>query len=96
MARSVTRSPYPERKVKVVSEGSIPQAWIGEDLVLCRTGTENWEFVTLREVGEFGVVYEHKSGDVEGRPIFVPWASVAWMRPPVPEDHQDSSSEEDE
>ncbi len=94
MARSVARSPYPEMEVKVVSEGSIPQAWIGEDLVLCRTGTENWELVTLREVGELGVVYAHKSGDVEGKPIFVPWTSVAWMRPPVPED-QDSSDEDE-
>ena len=94
MARSATRPVYPEMEVKVVSGESIPQAWIGEDLVLCRTGTETWELVTLREVGEFGVVYAHKSGDVEGRPIFVPWTSVAWMRPPVPED-QDSSDDDE-
>ncbi len=28
----------------------IPQAWVGRDLILCRTGTETWELVTLREV----------------------------------------------
>ena len=64
----------------------IPQAWVGRDVVLCRTGTENWELVTLREVGEFGLAYAYKTGEVEGQPVFIPWSSVSWMRPPVPED----------
>ncbi len=64
----------------------IPQAWVGRDVILCRTGTEDWELVTLREVGEFGLAYAYKTGEVEGQPVFVPWSSVSWMRPPVPGD----------
>jgi hypothetical protein len=42
--------------------------------------------VTLREVGKLGLAYEYKTGEVKGRPVFVPWSSVSWMRPPIPED----------
>ena len=64
----------------------IPQAWVGQDLILCRTGGEGWELVTLKEVNELGLAYAYKSGEVEGRTVFVPWASVSWMRPPIPGD----------
>jgi len=69
-----------------VEERGLPHAWIGQDVVLCRTGTESWELVILREVGEFGLAYEYKTGDVSGQPVFVPWSSVSWMRPPIPGD----------
>ena len=67
-------------------EKRIPQAWVGQDVILCRTGTESWELVTLREVSELGLAYAYKTGEVEGQPVFVPWSSVSWMRPPIPED----------
>ena len=70
----------------------IPRAWVGQDLILCRTGTEIWELVTLKEVNELGLAYAYKSGEVEGRTVFVPWASVSWMRPPVPGDLESSEA----
>lgn len=70
----------------------IPRAWVGQDLILCRTGTEIWELVTLKEVNELGLAYAYKSGEVEGRTVFVPWASVSWMRPPVPGDLESSET----
>ena len=71
---------------------SIPRAWVGQDLILCRAGTEIWELVTLKEVNELGLAYAYKSGEVEGRTVFVPWASVSWMRPPVPGDLESSEA----
>jgi hypothetical protein len=65
---------------------------VGQDLILCRTGTEIWELVTLKEVNELGLAYAYKSGEVEGRTVFVPWASVSWMRPPVPGDMESSEA----
>ncbi len=70
----------------------IPRAWVGQDLILCRTGTEIWELVTLKEVNELGLAYAYKSGELEGRTVFVPWASVSWMRPPVPGDLESSEA----
>lgn len=70
----------------------IPRAWMGQDLILCRTGTEIWELVTLKEVNELGLAYAYKSGEVEGRTVFVPWVSVSWMRPPVPGDLESSEA----
>ena len=70
----------------------IPRVWVGQDLILCRTGTEIWELVTLKEVNELGLAYAYKSGEVEGRTVFVPWASVSWMRPPVPGDLESSET----
>ena len=72
--------------------GGIPRAWVGQDLILCRTGTEIWELVTLKEVNELGLAYAYKSGEVEGRTVFVPWTSVSWMRPPVPGDLESSEA----
>jgi hypothetical protein len=76
-----------------MKEERIPQAWIGQDVILCRTGTESWELVNLREVSELGLAYEYKTGEVEGQPVFVPWSSVSWMRPPIPEDLEASETE---
>jgi hypothetical protein len=76
-----------------MKEEQVPQAWIGQDVILCRTGTENWELVTLREVSELGLAYTYKTGEVEGQPVFVPWSSVSWMRPPIPEDLEASETE---
>jgi hypothetical protein len=75
-----------------VQGDGIPRAWVGQDLILCRTGTEIWELVTLKEVNELGLAYTYKSGEVEGRTVFVPWASVSWMRPPVPGDLESSEA----
>ncbi|MDQ3891665.1 MAG: hypothetical protein M3274_02030 [Actinomycetota bacterium] len=71
-----------------MKEKQIPQAWVGQDVILCRVGTESWELVALREVSELGLAYEYKAGEVQGQPVFVPWGSVSWMRPPIPEDLQ--------
>jgi hypothetical protein len=71
-----------------MEEKRIPRAWIGQDLVLCRTGTEAWELVILKEVNELGIAYAYKSGEVRGRSVFVSWTSVNWMRPPIPEDQE--------
>jgi hypothetical protein len=76
-----------------MKEEQIPQSWIGQDVILCRTGTEDWELVTLREVSELGLAYVYKTGEVEGQPVFVPWSSVSWMRPPIPEDLETSETE---
>jgi hypothetical protein len=76
-----------------MEEEKIPQSWIGRDVILCRTGTEDWELVTLREVSELGLAYAYKTGEVEGQPVFVPWGSVSWMRPPIPEDLETSEPE---
>ena len=70
----------------------IPQAWVGRDLILCRTGTEIWELVILREVNELGLAYVYKKGEVGGETVFVPWASVSWMRPPIPGDLEASGA----
>ena len=59
-----------------MEEKQIPYAWIGQDLILCRAGAENWELVTVREVNELGVAYAYKSGEVAGETVFVPWSSV--------------------
>ena len=75
-----------------MTEERIPRAWIGQDVILCRTGTEDWELVTLREVGELGLAYSYKMGEVEGQPVFVPWSSVSWMRPPIPQDLEASET----
>jgi hypothetical protein len=75
-----------------VQGDGIPRAWVGQDLILCRTGTEVWELVMLEEVNELGLAYAYKSGEVEGRTVFVPWASVSWMRPPVPGDLESSEA----
>jgi hypothetical protein len=48
--------------------------------------------VTLKEVNELGLAYAYKSGEVEGRTVFVPWASVSWMRPPVPGEPESSEA----
>jgi hypothetical protein len=76
-----------------MEEEKIPQSWIGWDVILCRTGTEDWELVNLREVSELGLAYVYKTGEVEGQPVFVPWNSVNWMRPPIPEDLETSETE---
>ena len=76
-----------------MEENSVPRAWVGQDLILCRTGSEDWELVTLMEVNGLGVVYSYKSGEVEGQPVFVPWTSVSWMRPPIPEDSRASEAQ---
>ena len=76
-----------------MEEERIPQAWVGQDVILCRVGTERWELVTLQEVSELGLTYEYKAGEVKGQPVFVPWGSVSWMRPPIPEDQQAAEAE---
>ena len=76
-----------------MKEERIPQAWVGQDVILGRTGTESWELVTLREVSELGLTYAYKEGEVKDQPVFVPWSSVSWLRPPIPEDLQAPETE---
>ena len=75
-----------------MEEKRIPQAWIGRDVLLCRRGAANSELGTLQEVSELGFAYTHKAGEVT-EPIFVPWTSVSWMRPPIPEDLRASGAQ---
>jgi hypothetical protein len=37
-------------------------------------------------VGELGLACEYKTGEVKGRPVFMPWGTVSWMQLPIPED----------
>lgn len=76
-----------------MTQDKIPQAWVGRDLILCRTGTSDWELVTLAEVNELGLAYTYKMGEVQGEPVFVPWSAVSWMRPPIPGDLEGSETE---
>lgn len=66
-------------------EKQTPQSWVGQDLLLARAGSSEAEFVNLREVNDWGIVYAYKEAEVN-EPIFVPWSAVAWIRPSVPED----------
>ncbi len=74
-------------------EKEIPRSWIGRDLVLSRVGSASWELVTLKQVNDLGVAYTYAEGEVEGEPVFVPWNSVGWMRPSIPEDLEGTGPE---
>lgn len=74
-------------------EKQIPQSWVGRDLVLHRVGSANWELVTLKQVNDLGVAYTYAEGEIEGEPVFVPWHSVSWIRPPIPEDLEGTEPE---
>ena len=71
-------------------EKQIPQSWVGEDILLARTGAAESELVNIQEVNETGLAYTYKSGEMTEVPIFVPWSAVSWMRPSVPDDLQES------
>ena len=71
-------------------EKQIPRSWIGEDILLARAGSAETELVNIKEVNETGLAYTYKAGDMVEVPIFVPWSSVSWMRPSVPDDLPDS------
>jgi hypothetical protein len=76
-----------------MEEKQIPQAWIGQDLILCRAGAESWELVTLRQVNELGLAYTYKAGEVAGETVFITWSSVRWVRPPIPQDLEKPETE---
>ncbi len=67
----------------------IPRSWIGEDILLARSGSAESELVNIKEVNETGLAYTYKAGEMSEVPIFVPWSSVSWMRPSVPDDLQE-------
>ncbi|MGH3086788.1 MAG: hypothetical protein ACRDSJ_05655 [Rubrobacteraceae bacterium] len=71
----------------------IPHSWIGRGLVLSRADSANWELITLKQVSDLGVAYTYAEGEIEGEPVFVPWHSISWIRPPVPEDLQNTEPE---
>lgn len=77
-------------------DNKIPWTWIGNDVLLYREGASDPELATLEQVSELGVAYAHKSGEVGGETIFVPWNAVGWMRPPVAADLEDSEAESQE
>jgi hypothetical protein len=70
-------------------EKQTPQAWVGQDLLLARAGSADPEFVNLREVNDWGLVYTYKEAEVS-EPIFLPWSAVSWIRPSAPEDRGES------
>ena len=74
-----------------MEEKQIPQAWIGRDVLICRTGAVDPELGTLTSVSELGFAYTHKAGEVT-EPIFVPWSAVSWMRPSIPADLEGSET----
>ena len=74
-------------------EKQIPRSWVGEDVLLARTGAAESELVNIKEVNETGLAYTYKTGDTKEVPIFVPWSSVSWMRPSIPEDLQEPESD---
>ncbi|MGB3634793.1 MAG: hypothetical protein WA982_12185 [Rubrobacteraceae bacterium] len=71
-------------------EKQIPRSWVGEDILLARTGAAESELVNIQEINETGVAYTYISGEMSEVPIFVPWGAVSWMRPSIPDDLQDS------
>ncbi len=75
-------------------EKQIPESWVGEDVLLARTGAPESELVIVKNTNETGLAYVYKNGDMKETPIFVPWSSVSWMRPSVSEDLQDQESGE--
>lgn len=77
-----------------MDEKRIPWSWIGGELILARAGAAETEFVTLEEVSELGLAYAYKAGELEGKTVFVPWSAVSWIRPPIPEDLEETEAEE--
>ncbi|MGF1470442.1 MAG: hypothetical protein ACFB50_01720 [Rubrobacteraceae bacterium] len=77
-------------------EKQIPRSWVGEDILLARTGAAETELVNIQEVNETGLAYTYKSGEISEVPIFVPWSSVSWLRPSIPEDLPPSEEESEE
>lgn len=74
-------------------EKQIPKSWVGEDILLARTGAAESELVNIEEVNETGVAYTYKAGEMSEVPIFIPWSAVSWMRPSIPDDLQDSEDD---
>ncbi len=74
-------------------EKQIPKSWVGEDILLARTGAAESELVNIEEVNETGVAYTYKAGEMSEVPIFVPWSAVSWMRPSIPDDLQESGGD---
>lgn len=74
-------------------EKQIPRSWIGEDILLARSGSAESELVNIKEVNETGLAYTYKAGEMSEVPIFVPWSSVSWMRPSVPDDLRESGND---
>jgi hypothetical protein len=74
-------------------EKQIPKSWVGEDILLARTGAAESELVNIQEINETGVAYTYKAGEMSEVPIFVPWSAISWMRLSIPDDLQ--SSEDD-
>lgn len=73
-----------------MDEQRIPGSWVGEDILLARTGAVESELVNIQEVSETGLAYTYKSGEMTEVPIFIPWTSVSWMRPSIPGDLQEN------
>ncbi|CAN5605263.1 hypothetical protein BH24ACT21_BH24ACT21_08000 [soil metagenome] len=74
-------------------EKQIPKSWVGEDILLARTGAAESELVNIEEVNETGVAYSYKAGEMSEVPIFIPWSAVSWMRPSIPDDLQESGDD---
>lgn len=75
-------------------EKQIPESWIGEDVLLARTGAPESELVVVKNVNETGLAYTYKNGDMKETPVFVPWGSVSWLRPSVSADLQEPEGDE--
>ena len=71
-------------------EKEIPKSWVGEDVLLARTGAAESELVNVKVINETGVAYTYETGEMTEVPIFVPWSAVSWMRPSMSSDRQAS------
>ena len=71
-------------------EKEIPKSWVGEAVLLARTGAAESELVNVKVINETGVAYTYETGEMTEVPIFVPWSAVSWMRPSVASDQQAS------
>ena len=78
-----------------MTEKRIPDAWVGREVLIARTGVPDSELVTLEGISELGIACTYDEGDVTGEPVFFPWSSVSWMRPSAPEDRMNLEESEE-
>lgn len=76
------------------TQKQVPQSWVdsGTEILLARVGAANSELVTLQGVSDFGIAYAYLSDEMQ-ETIFIPWSVVAWMRPSVEADLQESEGD---
>ncbi len=91
-----------ERPNAVNSAAKIPEAWIGQQVMIETTEALSTDLraavpVYLEEVNDRGIVVLVTSHHDHGHPYryFYPWGVVGWIRPAAEEDEQDREVERD-